>query len=336
MTTLFKRQVFLNVSNPGQLVNPGIPGVYKPGTGGDGFNLSDLHIQFHVVCATSQSLKHAVIRVWNLSRDNATKVMNEFTKITLLVGYEGVNGDGEPMRTLIDGQIAEVRSGSEDAVNSYLEMIVQDGDMGANNGSMSKTISDGWTDDDVLNTLLPEWKNYQVTLGYKPTFTTTPGPRDKVLHGGLRELTTELAKRQGCDWFIEDGQLNFVPRGKSIPGQAIQISTTGGMIGVPIQTYQGIEARCLMNPAIRVGRTIQIENAAINVAKRNTPVVGVTNAGDVFPSLNAPTEQFGSYRVGYLEHSGDTRGNQWETYVICTSIDGTQPNSGPAIYGVDL
>ena len=123
----------------------------------------------------------------------------------------------------------------------------------------------------------------------------------------------------------------FVPKGLTIPGDTVTLSTDSGMIGVPMQTYQGIEARCLLNPRIKVGRAIQIENPAISIIKRKNSIYGVTDPLEAVPSLNKPDQKFGNYKVWYHVHRGDSRGNEWETSIVCTSVDGVQPTKGPSL-----
>ena len=77
----------------------------------------------------------------------------------------------------------------------------------------------------------------------------------------------QLADRVNARWSIQNGVVTLVPVTGYLPGQAVQINSASGMIGTPEQTEGGIMIRCYLNPLIKIGRLVQINNADIN---RNT------------------------------------------------------------------
>jgi hypothetical protein len=89
------------------------------------------------------------------------------------------------------------------------------------------------------------------------------------------------------------------------------------MIGAPQQTNEGVNVKCLLNPNIKIGGRIQIDNASIQAFKIN---LSVPNSAANIP---APLTADGVYYVLVAEHSGDTRGVEWYSNLICLNIDVT-------------
>jgi hypothetical protein len=101
----------------------------------------------------------------------------------------------------------------------------------------------------------------------------------------------------------------------------VQINTANGMIGAPEQTDNGIMVRCYLNPLIKIGQQVEINNKDINQAVIKS---------QFFPSYQsqyypATISNDGFYRVLVAEHSGDTRANEFFTELTCLDIDISSP-----------
>ena len=99
------------------------------------------------------------------------------------------------------------------------------------------------------------------------------------------------------------------------------------MIGVPERTDKGINLKCLLNPRIKPGGKIWLDNN--NFKER------VAQARLKLPSAKATTghkakaahriallDPDGVYKVLKVEHEGDTRGPQWESRIVCVALGG--------------
>lgn len=291
------------------------------------YSLDDMHIQFHIFSATTSTLKHADIVIWNLSKDKANALMKEFTTVQLSAGYEGSFG------LIFSGETAYVRIGKDNAVNSYVRITAQDADKSKNWSFSNFTLAAGWTDGDLYKQLMADFGKFGLQAGYKPAFTVNPNPRAFVAHDKTDSLMDGLAVRQNCNWFIEDGKVNLVPKGSYLPGPVEVLSSDTGMIGVPEQTFNGIECTCLLRPGIKTGGRVQIQNS--DIAQFNQKNVFQREAGLVVPSLQGNSTGVGIYKTLCVEHFGDTRGNEWYTKFIGVSIDGTGVGqNSPAFFSV--
>lgn len=288
-----------------------------------GIDLSELHIQFVVRNATSQSLKQATIKIYNLAADTANQIQNEFTRIELSAGY------GDEIGLIFKGEIAIVRNGRMNATDTFVEIIAQDGDAAYNYAVSNRALAKGWTPDQMYSALLQDLESFGITAGYKPDFSTESASRGMACYGMTRDYLRDLAEQQGCEWGIEDGKLNFIPVTSYVPGEAFVLNAASGLIGTPIQTTGGIEITSLLNAQIKAGGQVQIDNASLSTQTIRQQIAGET------PQLVAGTDKDGAYKALLVAHSGDTRGLEWYTKMICVAADGTAfPLVGPALLAV--
>lgn len=285
-----------------------------------GIDLSELHIRFEVRNTTAQVLKRAQIRIWNLREDTARQIQNEFTRVELSAGY------GDDVGLIFQGQIAYIQAGKENATDTYVDIFAQDGDAAYNHSVSNRTLAKGWTPDQLYDALLQDLQPYGITAGHKPTFTSTAASRGMACYGMTRDYLRDLASQQGCEWNIEDGRLNFLPLTSYMPGQAIVLNSATGMIGTPKMTIQGLVVKSLLNSAIKSGGQVKIDNASIASLKINIPYAGI----DMAPGTDAD----GAYTSRVVQHTGDNRGPEWYTDMICVAVDGTAPAQGPTIVDV--
>lgn len=83
-------------------------------------------------------------------------------------------------------------------------------------------------------------------------------------------------------------------------------------------TTGGIEVRCLLNPKIKPGTRIKIDQASIQTQQLSTNYsAGGQNA--LIPGLDAD----GTYKVLKVTHHGDTRGTDWYSDLICLAMSGS-------------
>lgn len=278
---------------------------------GSGVDLSDLQIRFRIASATTQTPRQLEARIYNLSSDTSRTIEQEFTQVQLSAGYQ--NG---PFGILFTGAIAQVRRGRENAVDSFVDIVAADGDFAYNWAVINTTLAKGWTRSDQQKALV-QAMNQQT--GYSPNLPAAQAPRGKVLYGPAKDHLRGFGAATGTQWGSEDGKINFVPEIGYIPGETIILNSASGMVGVPEQTIDGVTVRCLLNPNIRTGRLLQIDNASITSTTLKSPV----SANDPFflPSLDAD----GMYKVYALHHLGDSRGQEWYTEAVCVAINGTAP-----------
>ena len=126
------------------------------------------------------------------------------------------------------------------------------------------------------------------------TFTQGYSARGTVA-GELSRLLDGL----GLTWSIQDGRLQVLGPGETIPGYSVELSESTGLVGSPEHgspTETGgpgvLKVKALLQPEILPGRTF----ALVAEGAR------------------------GGYVAGRVEHAGDTAGGEWYTTVEATPL----------------
>lgn len=291
----------------------------KIGNNETALDLSNLRIRFSIRRGDLKTPNSADIRVYNVSDQTAQRAQKEFERIVLQAGYAGNYG------VIFDGTIKQVRRGRESQTDTYLDITAADGDSAYNFAVMSASLAAGSTPDDHLQAALQAMASRGVTMGQGMTLSGNKLPRGKVMFGMVRDHLDNLGKTQDMSWSFQDGQLTLIPNTAYLPGEAVVVTSATGMIGLPEQTQNGITVKMLLNPGVKVGRRLQIDNASIQRMRYGLSITD--QPANLMAQSTVKLDNDGFYRSIVVNHSGDSRGNEWYTDVICLAIDATIPLS---------
>jgi hypothetical protein len=284
-------------------------------TGGSGaLDLSKMQIEFNVTQASPQENypQDAAIRVWNLADSTSKSIMQEYQGVILQAGYE--QGD---YGMIFQGTIKQIRRGRMNAKDAFLDIFAADGDM-ARYGFASVVLPH-WTTKDVWKVIHGAASQYGggVDLGRSElpkTLDVGPeGLRGKTMYGLTYMLANKDARRTDSVWTIENGKLVFHPLDGYLKGSVIELNSNTGLVNVPEQTIEGLKAICLLNPNIKCGQLVHINQSDVNVTNVKEP--GYPRFTD--RPIYAATDSDGLYYVVQVEHEGDTRGHDWYTNLNC-------------------
>lgn len=285
----------------------------------DALDLSDLRVRFSIRRGDISTPNSADIRVYNVSDETARRIAGEFTRVRLMAGYDGNFG------LIFDGSIVQIRRGRESQTDTYVDITAADGDSAYNFSVINCSLAAGATLDDQLSACLKAMEPYGIALGYKPELPATKLPRGKVLSGMVRDYLDGIAEAAAAKWSIQDGKLYLIPLADYLPGEALEITSATGLIGLPEQTINGINLKMLLNPGAKIGRLIRLNNASIQQARLGLGIA------DQMPNemlqLQGKLNDDGLYYVMVANHVGDTRGNEWYTNAICLAVDATVPRA---------
>jgi hypothetical protein len=159
-----------------------------------------------------------------------------------------------------------------------------------------------------------------VTTGFIDDIDSIILPRGKVMYGMSRDYLRQSTESTGTTWSIQNEQIQIVKRTSVAPDPVVVLTSKTGLVGVPELTNDGVSARCLLNPLIRIGGIININQRDIADAK-------LSNVSNDLQVNSAPqTTADGLYRVLVAEFNGDTFGNDWYTDITCISYDNSAPD----------
>jgi hypothetical protein len=277
------------------------------GQSGQALELGALRVVFATHKGDSETPNSAEIRVYNLSESTASRMQREFTRVVLQAGYKG------NISVIFDGNIRQFRKGRE-GVDSYMEIIAADGDRAYNFAMVNTTLASGSRPEDRVKACQKEFQAKGVQGANLPDLGGNPLPRGKVLYGPAKKYMRNEAENTGCSWSFQDGSLTMVKTSGYLPGEAVVLTHETGLIGTPEQTNEGIKARCLLNPRLRVNGRIKLNNASIQAAKTDIKAAAKRPPG---------MDRDGFYRIIKVEFSGDTHGQDWYADMVCIGLDDT-------------
>lgn len=276
-----------------------------------GLDLSEFKIKFAVKRSDTMTPNVADIRVYNVEEQTALLIKKEFTKVILQAGYPGNIG------VIFQGNIKQVIIGRESATETFIDIIAGDGDRAYNFAVVNATIAAGATQNDQVRASLDAMAPKGVTAGAMSNFSTAQLPRGKVMYGNSRNYLRDVALTIKATWSIQDEKVTFIANKAYLPGERVVLTSKTGMIGTPQQTNEGVNVKCLLNPNIKIGGRIEINNKSVQRYKIN---LSVPNSPANIP---APLTADGVYYVLVVEHVGDNRGIEWYSNLICLNVDVT-------------
>lgn len=282
--------------------------------GGSGLDLSQMKFSFRTSNNDADTPTTARIRVYNLSDRTSLQSMKEFDSVTIDVGYQDNHA------IIFKGTIRQLHRGKETDVDRFLDILAGDNDLGYNFGIINRTFPPNTTPQQELKAYADEMEltvDDSANQFLSQTGGIVPNPRGKVAYGLARTYARELATTYNARWFANNGVLYLVPIKGYLPGEAVVINSMTGMVGIPEATESGIIVKTLLNPLIKIGGRIQLNNRDITQTEiRDRYFPGYTSQTFV-----ANTSSDGTYRVMVCEHEGDTRDDTWYTEITALAID---------------
>jgi hypothetical protein len=312
-----------------------------------GRDLTGLHFRFYVRQCDTDIPNSMVVRIYNLSRDTEREITLQYTQISLQVGYVGTT-----VEMLFSGDIKYFKRGKENSTDRFLEITAGDNDLGWNYGFLQVTLGPGSTPGQVMQAVAKSMGKVLDTTALSTSDLRLGGayPRGKVFNSLGRIYMDQVAATAGAagaKWFVENGVLKFFSTTGYLPGNAVVLSPATGLIGIPEATDQGIEGRCLLNAALKIGCSLQIDEDTIVQTFSPPSVVAQLNSindpGHPNDHLNLinpiappqitqgittvakPTPGKGIYRIALLECSGDNRGEEWYSDFTALTITPSAP-----------
>lgn len=284
--------------------------------------LSELRFRFDVKRGDIETPNTADITIYNLDDDNASTLASENTQYKYLIlngGYQDAN-----YGLVFLGNIRQVRRGRDSPVDTTVSITASDGDYQTLWGKVKVSINAGSTAaqryDLITKAMMAQNQNGAIPLiaAPPPNFSDSGLPRGKVFFGSAAAYMRELAMNAGATWSIQNGKIYVNGLTTANTNDPIPLTPATGLIGVPEQLVSGFHFKCLLNPNIQTNSVIKIDNNLIQQYRYPIDLKGQAQKQFV-PMTNAN----GLYRVIYSEHTGDTRGQQWYTDMVCLSVDST-------------
>ncbi|MCJ2071788.1 hypothetical protein MKK75_23820, partial [Methylobacterium sp. J-030] len=202
--------------------------------------------------------------------------------VTLSAGYASGS-----VFVIFKGKILQARNLRQDVTDTVLAILATDGDTPRNYAVVNKTLSAGHTHYDRAMVAADAMKALGLSIGYidQDALTKTKFPRGFAAHGNAKDLLREIAFATRTSWSIQNGKLQILANDKPLPGGGIVLNGKTGLVGMPVQTINGVEGQCLLNGNIVPGSVVQIDQSSVQQAEYDPSITGAPN--------NAQLDAFG-------------------------------------------
>ena len=271
-------------------------------SGGQGISVSDLRIVFEITKDQLGYPNLAMIDIWNLNRDNQSRVKNIFDKVLLNAGYD--ENDGLIFRGEIRN-VLKVRQGPD----LITRIWAGSNDRGIKEGFLNYTAGSNTQIRSIIEEAAKTFDD--VVIGRIDELVGSNKIKGESFSGSTRQILDRLKNDYGFDWFVDDGKLNVLtPTGTlNTPQTAVVISSTTGMLRVPAITERGVLVTTLLDHNIKIGKLIKVKSQTTEV-----------QLGNLFFRNIDRTLGEGVYKAIKIIHKGDTHGPLWQTTVEGISL----------------
>ena len=286
-----------------------------------------LRIRFETTQADRSTPNVLRAQVTNLADSSTQPAFYKGKTITLSAGYAGAVG------VLFKGQIQQARNLRENTTDKVLSIIATDASQPRNYAIANQTLSAGHTHYDRVMVAANAFKAMGVSIGYidKDALLPVKFNRGFAAFGMAKDLLRQTCTACKTSWSIQNGVFQVVKNDKPKPGGTIVLNSKTGLVGLPIQTIQGVEGTCLLNYNIVPTCSVQIDQKSIQQAEIDPSTTGAPN--------NALLEMYGiatdgQYKVFYVSHAGDTRGEEFYTHFVCVKASAGTVSPALAARGI--
>ncbi len=266
---LFEREVIVEIGVKGQPAR----------------RFSGHRVKFHVEQTPGSTPNKGKVEIYNLTRDSAALADQPGSQVRLIAGYIGTSeviyvGDisAKNSKTELEGVDLVTRMECADGIDNYQKKFVE------------KSYKEGTPFKQILTELAQ-------TLSSLGAPNILGVPEDSVvsgltLSGQSYKSMDELTGKLGLSWSIQDGVVQVVKEGGSTKDQAVLLSSSTGLVGIPKRKDNGIEITSLLQPRIRPGRQIELDSRLIK----------------------------GRYIAGKVTHQGDNFGSEFYTIIEAVKL----------------
>ncbi|MCJ2138460.1 hypothetical protein [Methylobacterium sp. E-066] len=274
-----------------------------------------LRMTFEITMKDTSTPNVARIGIYNLKDSSTQSAFFVGKRVKVSAGY--VTGQSY---VLFDGEIRQARNLRTDVTDKVLAILATDGSTPRNYAVVNKTLSAGHTHNDRVMACFEPMKALGIGLGFIDTaaLSKVKFSRGAALFGNVKDHLRQICAATRTSWSIQKGKLQVLGNDKALPGGEIVLNSRTGLVGMPIQTIQGIEGVALLNGNIVPGCVVRIDQKSIQQAEYDPSITGEPN--------NKLLNQFGissdgRYKVFYVGHVGDSRGESFFTNFICVRLD---------------
>lgn len=278
----------------------------------EGLLIDDLHMSFSVQRTRGSEPNKASVKIFNMKASTRQQIRDEFDRIHIEAGYK------DHQDVIFAGNIRQLTHGREGPDNvSMIEAA--DGDRSLRTGFINRTFDVGMTPADKVKAIIAD---LDIGTGNLSGLDGASGlKRPESISEPVKSYFDNLANTYDCRWSVQNELIEFVSNDKPLSHTASVKSKDTGLIGIPEPQNDGsVQAKCLLDPALRPNGLVQIISGFTDTARGEADEKRSTDLGGGF------------YRITELEQSGSNYSEEWYSVFKGSKVeDGRVTRSGPAL-----
>ncbi len=239
--------------------------------GKEGLFIDGLRVKFRVEQSSEPTANKARVEIYNLSKANRERVEKPGNYLILRAGYQGLTGrvfEGD----VPSGGVLTTKSGPD-----YITVFeCADGQKALTETMVNQSFKPGTNIKDVFKTVVG---SFGLAQGPQVGLKDETFLQGLSLSGKASDILTTITSKQGLQWSVQDGVLQIYPKGGSVGGTAVFLSSNTGLIESPKRGDKKIEIRSLLQSRIRPGQLVVLDSAFL---KGQFVVQKVIHEGDTF------------------------------------------------------
>lgn len=268
-----------------------------------GLDVSTLRVTGTISDNVVSSYNPCEITIYNLNRDTERLILSQGEKIYIEAGYQ----DPELYGAIFTGKIYQAKRGKANVTDYTLTLRALGSYDILSAGIIGLTARRGTNYRELLD-LIAKSSDPPLEIGEVPEGWGEEKQLSKgmSLVGKTKDVIKGIADSTNTMIRIDDNKINVIQLMEK-PTEAFELNYRTGLIGQPVQTKQGADFQCLLNPKIKLNSWVHINNALINE-------IDIEYGDPLVQKLDVD----GLYRVIERQFQFDTRGNDW--YLNCKAV----------------
>lgn len=280
MAALFRRVVNIALAPKTDGASAGLAAIES----GLGVQLNNLDCVFHVKKNRKPEPNTCELKIFNLSE--ATRHLLSTPKklvLRLEAGYPGA------VAQLFLGEVRSAHSYKEGS-DVITEVSTGDSEKELQTSRIALSIGPKVPSNVALTAIA---RSLGVGLGNVPIAAAKLAAKGQAffgpgtaIYGHAAEMLTDFCRSADLDWWIDDGVLVIVDRGKALEGLAVLLASDTGLVGSPTIDNKGlVTAKALIQPDLRPGHKVAFDTLTLKASQ--------------------------GYVIHECEYTGDTAGTDW-------------------------
>jgi hypothetical protein len=268
----------------------------------DDVELKDFKITFEVEKYLHGTPNKANVKIWNLKKSSRDQIEEKGKKVEILAGYEDTETG-----LVYSGDIVNVVH-TKTQTEWVTEILSGDGIDILGGSIVNQTMAAGSSMNQVYDALVARLPGISkgVTKGIKNCLSGKKSLlRSLQLTGDVKSWLDQIAKDCGFEYSVNENIIETNPTGQPLSDlPPIQVNQAKGMKNSPKKTEKGVNVKTILNPNLKLARTIDITDTGKEIPKG-------TGSFEEVPG----TIDQGVYRIVKIVHRGSTHENTWESEI---------------------